>query len=128
MQFLDETLNCSSPAEGLAHFLTNALEKNRQRAFIGGCIFGNTALEASDSSPAYAEFVAGVFDAWIGKVAYQVEQAQQQGQLRNDLPSRELAEMVVATVEGGIMQARLLKSEAPLRHTLDTLRKVLGLH
>ncbi len=128
MHFLDDVLSRGTPAEGLSRFFTEALEKNRQHAFIGGCIFGNTALEASDTSPAYTDFVAGVFDAWISRIAHQIERAQQAGQLRDDLPPRELAEMVVATVEGGIMQARLLKSEAPLQHTLDTLRKILALH
>lgn len=127
MQFLAEALEQDAPGDGLERFLAAALEKNQQRAFIGGCIFGNTALEASDTSPAYAAFVAEVFEDWISMLAGQIERAQRAGQARADLPAREIAEMVVATVEGAIMQSRLFKSASPLRHALDMLRKILDL-
>lgn len=127
MSFLDETLNTAPPGQGLSNFFKAALTKHCQQDFIGGCIFGNTALEASDTSPELAAFVAGVFDDWIMKIAQNVDQAQQTGHIRKDVPARDLAEMIVATVEGGIMQTRLLKSEKPLQHSLDTLQKVLEL-
>jgi TetR/AcrR family transcriptional repressor of nem operon len=84
-------------------------------------------LEASDTSPELAAFVASVFDDWIMKIAQSVDQAQQAGQIRKDVPARDLAEMIVSTVEGGIMQTRLLKSRKPLQHSLEALQKVLEL-
>ncbi|MCF6239492.1 MAG: TetR/AcrR family transcriptional regulator [Candidatus Marinimicrobia bacterium] len=125
MNFLDETLDAGSPGQGLKSFFQAALEKHSQQDFIGGCIFGNTALEASDTSPALAGFVASVFDDWIAKISQKTEEAQQAGQIRQDVPARDLAEMVVATIEGGIMQARLFKSEKPLHNSLNTLQKIL---
>lgn len=127
MHFLDDVLNEGAPGQGLNNFFTAALEKHRQQDFIGGCIFGNVALEASDTSPAFATLVASVFEDWIMKITQKIDQAQQAGQIRKDIPARDLAEMIVATVEGGIMQTRLLKSEKPLQHSLDTLRKTLDL-
>ena len=61
------------------------------------------------------------------KITEKNDQTQQSGQMRRDIPARDLAEMVVATIEGGIMQARLLKSEQPLQHSIGTLQKVLEL-
>ena len=49
------------------------------------------------------------------------------GEIRTDIPPGDLAEMVVATIEGGIMQSRLQKSADPLRRSLETLRRVLEL-
>jgi TetR/AcrR family transcriptional repressor of nem operon len=127
MSFLDGILNEGPPGQGLKNFFEEALSKHRQQDFIGGCIFGNTALEASDTSPELAAFVASVFDDWIMKIAQNVDRAQQTGHIRRDVPARDLAEMIVSTVEGGIMQTRLLKSEKPLQHSLDTLQKILEL-
>ncbi len=127
MSFLDDILNEGPPGQSLHNFFFAAMAKHSQQDFIGGCIFGNTALEVSDTSPELAAFVAGVFDDWIMKIAQNVDQAQQIGQIRKDVPARNLAEMIVSTVEGGIMQTRLLKSRKPLQHSLETLQKILEL-
>lgn len=127
MPFLDAALSGDTPGAGLDNFLRCALLKHRRSGFVGGCLFGNTALEASDTAPAFAELVDGVFDEWIGKIQSKIAEAQQVGQVRRDLPARDLAELVVATVEGGIMQARLQKAEGPMSRTLETLRALLDL-
>lgn len=127
LQFLDEALQGPTPGAGLDNFFRQALEKNRRRNFVGGCLFGNTALETSDTAQQFADVVKEVFAAWIDKVAQTIAQAQLAGQIRNDLPAEDLGELVVMTLEGGIMQARLHKSELPLKRSLETLRRVLGL-
>ncbi len=89
MSFLDDILNEGPPGQSLHNFFEAAMAKHSQQDFIGGCIFGNTALEVSDTSPELAAFVAGVFDDWIMKIAQNVDQAQQIGQIRKDVPARE---------------------------------------
>lgn len=127
MDFLDNALSGETPGAALDNFFRSALLKHRQSGFVGGCLFGNTALEASDTAPVFAELVSEVFHAWIGKVQTKITEAQLAGQVRRDLPSPDLAELVVATIEGGIMQARLQKEEGPMHRTLDTLRTLLDL-
>jgi TetR/AcrR family transcriptional repressor of nem operon len=126
-RFLDHAFAGGSPVEGVDNLFHNALDKNRQQAFVGGCLFGNTALEASDTSPIFAALVKEVFAEWIARLAEVVSAAQVAGQIRADIPAEDLAELVVASIEGGIMQSRLLKSETPLKRALDTLRTVLGM-
>ena len=128
MRFLDEALQGPTPGAGLDHFFQQAVEKQRMKNFVGGCPFGNTALETSDTSEAFAVPVREVFGEWTSKVKQTIEEAQLAGQIRKDLPAGDLAEMVVATMEGGIMQTRLHKSEEPLKRSLETLRKVLELN
>jgi hypothetical protein len=43
------------------------------------------------------------------------------------LPASALAELVVGTIEGGIMQSRLKKEEGPLNRAFDSLRVLLEL-
>ncbi|MCK5782916.1 MAG: TetR/AcrR family transcriptional regulator [Desulfobacterales bacterium] len=125
--FLEQIFNGKSAAVGLDNFFHKALEKQRQQGFVGGCLFGNTALEASDTSPLFAGLVQEVFAEWMRLFEEKIAAAQAVEQIRSDIPAGELAELVVATVEGGIMQSRLQKSADPLKRSLETLRRVLGL-
>lgn len=126
-QFLNTALEAKTPGEGLDNFFIKAVDKHHQNGFVGGCLFGNIALETSDTYPAFAALVQAVFAEWIAKLERNISAAQASGEIRADLSAGELAELVVATIEGGIMQARLVKSAAPFRRSLDALRKVLEL-
>jgi len=125
--FLENALQGDTPGTQLDQFFCQVLEKNRCRGFIGGCLFGNTALEASDTAPQFANLVSEVFSEWIEKLNTTITAAQTAGQVRHDLPARDLAELVVVAIEGGIMQARLQKAEGPLARALNSLRVLLEL-
>lgn len=125
--FLDRALQGATPGAQLENFFRRVLEKNRAKGFVGGCIFGNTALETGDSAPQFAGIVKEVFDHWAGRLQEVLAAAQVQGQVRSDLPAQQLAEILVAATEGAIMQARLTKTEGPLARALDSLRVLLAL-
>lgn len=127
MLFLDAALAGNSPGAGLDNFFHRALECHSGKNFIGGCLFGNLALEASDSNELYAERVAQVFARWQEKIRNIIAAAQRAGQLRTDLPAETLALLVVSTIEGGIMLSRLRKEGGPLKSCLDSLRALLAL-
>jgi TetR/AcrR family transcriptional repressor of nem operon len=125
--FLDNSLKGDSPGAQLENFFCQVLEKNRCRGFVGGCLFGNTALESSDTAPLFANLVSEVFAEWIDKLRETLGAAQVAGQVRRDLPAEHLAELLVVAIEGGIMQARLKKAAGPLERSLETLRILLEL-
>lgn len=127
MDFLSAALAGDNPGASLEQFFRCALEKHLASGFVGGCLFGNTALEMSDSDPDFAAAIAKVFDQWSDKVAIVVAGAQQSGQIRTDISSEALANHIIATIEGGIMMSRLKKDERPLRQCLETLRITLEL-
>lgn len=126
-QFLADALQGDSPGECLDRFFCKVLERNRNRGFVGGCLFGNTALESSDTSPQFAGLVNEVFTEWIETLHKTIAAAQAAEQVRRDLSAATLAELVVVAIEGGIMQTRLQKAEGPLARTLDSLRVLLEL-
>ncbi len=125
--FLDQALAGENPAAALQHLFASVMDYHLAAGFVGGCLFGNAALEMSDSDPEFARLVESVFNDWKRKLAGVVARAQQLGQLRNDLPCDGLATQIIATIEGGIMMARLKKEELPLRQSLSTLGIMLGM-
>lgn len=127
MAFLDTALSGDNPGLALDSFFRSALNKHLATGFVGGCIFGNTALEMSDSNPELARHIAQVFDDWTDKIDCVVQSAQQKGQIRTDITSKVVAQNIIATIEGGIMMSRLKKDERPMRECLESLRIILEL-
>ncbi len=126
MEMLDICLNAGpTPLDGLDRFFAEAMNKHKEKRFVGGCLWGNTALEMSDSNPVFADFAVAVFDQWLGKIAAVVETGQQAGQIRGDCSPGELAHSVVAAVEGGIMLSRLKKDETPMKECLRMIKRLL---
>ena len=115
MEFLRGALVGETPEARLHHFFDAALAAQRQMGFVGGCLWGNTALEMSDSDKEYAALVARVFDEWTALIEAEIAAGQAAGQFRTDVPARQLACHVIAAIEGGIMQSRLRKDEASKR-------------
>jgi TetR/AcrR family transcriptional regulator, transcriptional repressor for nem operon len=103
------------------------LDMNITTGFVGGCIFGNAALEMSDTNHEFEGIMGKFFDDWTGKVQSVVSKAQAQAKIRTDLDSLALAQIIIATLEGGVMMSRVQKDERPLRTCLDTLRLTLEL-
>ena len=127
MEFFDSSLTGDTPGECLNSFFDAVVSNHRKSGFVGGCIFGNTALEMSDGDERYAEFVDGVFTDMAARLEGFIAAAQESGQVRADLAADTLAQQIVMTFEGGIMLARLRKDEKPLRLCFDTLKVFLQL-
>lgn len=125
LAMLDANLDPATPLESLDRFFTAALAKHRDTGFIGGCLWGNTALEMSDSDVPHVDVVKQMFEDWITKVECVIRSGQQTGDIRADLPAADLARLVVAGIEGGIMLSRLTKKEGPFKTCLDSLRALL---
>jgi TetR/AcrR family transcriptional regulator, transcriptional repressor for nem operon len=125
MTFIDEGLQGRTAVERLDSFLDMALGHHRGKGFVGGCLFGNTALETSDTSPVFAQVTAEVFLEWKRKLAAIIAQAQDEGAILQERSAEELAEFVIAVLEGGIMQSRLHKTEKPMKNCIETLRLML---
>ncbi len=125
--FLESALTGKTPGEKLDNFFKRAVEKHKKAGFVGGCLWGNVALETSDKDKGIAKVVSDAFDDWIGKIRITVKAAQNTGQIRNDLSADMLARHIVMTIEGGIMLARLKKSEKHLKDCLASLRKLIAL-
>lgn len=122
---LDEVLTAPTPAESLRQFFEFALNKHRNKRFVGGCLFGNTALEMSDANRRFADPVNHLFREWTSRLAAVILAGQKAGQFRADVSAEDLAQVVVSTVEGGIMLSRLQKEEGPLKTCLDSLEAFL---
>jgi TetR/AcrR family transcriptional regulator, transcriptional repressor for nem operon len=125
--FLTASLTGNTPGTCLENFFHQVLSQHLAKGFVGGCLWGNTALEMSDSDTSFASVVEHVFDEWAAGIEEKVAAAQRSGDVRSDIHAKALALHIVATIEGGIMLSRLKKNEQPMRYCLETMREMLKL-
>ena len=125
LAFLDRSLDGATPRDRLYGFFDAAYRMNNERGFVGGCLFGNLALEGSDTDPELESAVTEVFDRWCGRLERVIEDGQQCGQFRSDLPSEVLARHVVMVIEGGLMQARLRKDGQVFSQSIQCIKAFL---
>jgi TetR/AcrR family transcriptional repressor of nem operon len=72
-----------------------------------GCPIGSLALELHEPDPAVRERLAKNFSAWIDAIVECLQQAK--ARLPANLNRRDLAQFVLTTMEGGVMQARTFR-------------------
>ncbi len=123
--FLRENLSGKTAIKSLNNFFNAALKMHTECDFVGGCIFGNIALEMADEKSRIADAVKQAFTLWSKKLKLVVSEAQHNCELRRDLTASEITEMIIAILEGGIMLSRLNKKNPPLPTLINTLKKLI---
>ncbi|ABB32863.1 transcriptional regulator, TetR family [Geobacter metallireducens RCH3] len=125
LDVLETSLAGTTPGECLDNFFATVADVHKGRGFVGGCIFGNTALEMGDTDNRLVAIIRQVFKTWLGKLKTVIAAAQNSGEVRNDIPADILACQMLAAIEGGIMLSRLEKDEKPLCDALGALRTMM---
>lgn len=125
LSFLETNLSGKNSQKALERFFKAAFKKHKDTGFVGGCLWGNTALEMSDTNPVYKKVVEDVFAKWIARIEAVIRSGQQTGQFRADRSAGELAYLVVSSIEGGIMISRITKKDYPFKSCLDSIKNLL---
>jgi hypothetical protein len=85
-----------------------------------GCPIGSLALELHEPDPAVRALLAANFAAWTGAIERCLKDAAER--LPRRLDRRALAEFVLTTMEGGVMQARTHRDIAYFDRAVANLR------
>jgi AcrR family transcriptional regulator len=88
-----------------------------------GCPIGNLALEFKEPDPPVRELLARNFAQWCHAIEACLRQAAHR--LPADLDLSELAQFVLTTMEGGVMQARTHRSIEPFDASVRQLKRYM---
>jgi TetR/AcrR family transcriptional repressor of nem operon len=91
----------------------------------GGCPLMNTAIDSDDGNEALRALACDGFQRWKARLCRIVEAGMEQGEIRNDVEPRRIANTIVATLEGALMISRLEGSMVALEDARDSLEIVL---
>jgi AcrR family transcriptional regulator len=89
--------------------------------FAAGCPVLNTSVEADDTHPALRARAQVVMDIWFDFLIYSVERGIQEGQVRADADAEQVAALIIAALEGGVMVSKLYADSSHLNHVVDHL-------
>ena len=124
--FLAKGLTGRDPVEKIINSCKAIFRQQEKNNFVGGCLFGNTALEMADSNHTFSQVIQEVFGRWIDLLATHLDEALEKGLLPPATQPRLLAKTVVATLEGGIMMSRVNKDTEELNDFLAAIAGLLG--
>lgn len=88
--------------------------------FFYGCPIGSLALEIHEPDPAVRERLVANFSAWTGAIEECLKAASDR--VPPDVDRKALAQFVLTTMEGAVMQARTYRSLEPFDASVDQLQ------
>lgn len=90
-----------NPVQGVIKNLKEKIDTSSDEQLGLGCPLNNLVQEMSTVDPVFREKLNNVLEIWIQGVEKHLKRAQTGGYLKNDIDTRQLAEFIVATHEGG---------------------------
>ncbi|MGD9738167.1 MAG: TetR/AcrR family transcriptional regulator [Bauldia sp.] len=113
----------SDPIERIFALLAAYRRMIVETDMLYGCPIGSLALELHEPDPRVRELIAANFNAWTLAIEGCLDAASDR--LPDDLDTRALAEFVLTTMEGGVMQARTHRDVAFFDRTVANLRQYM---
>jgi TetR/AcrR family transcriptional regulator, transcriptional repressor for nem operon len=107
----------------LKQLIANFVE--RRSPVPGGCPVFNTAVDADDGNPILRSRVGKALRSWTGRLQAYVEEAQQQHDAKPGVDPKDVATLIVASLEGALMMSRIQRSDEPLRRVQWHLNEYL---
>jgi TetR/AcrR family transcriptional repressor of nem operon len=116
------------PLERIAAALDGFLSEQEATGCRGGCPFGNLAMELADVHEGFRTRISGALKELSRAFANLVERARAEGELRSDTDPQRMGEFLVASIEGGILLAKVHKSAEPLEAALRAAEAYVASH
>jgi TetR/AcrR family transcriptional regulator, transcriptional repressor for nem operon len=92
---------------------------NKAAGGVGGCPLGSLASELADRSESARAMLAHGFALWESHLVAGLRAMRDRGALRGDARPEDLATMVIAALQGGLLLAQTARASRPLELALD---------
>jgi|GEM_PF-164484 len=121
LELIPRSFKGKTPIQKIKNSIKTIFEMMEKTNFVGGCLFGNTALEMSDNNPRFSCIIKEVFTNWWGLIEEQLIEAQMLGFLDKTLSTTKIAKLIIASIEGGIMLSRVSKNKNDFEDCMEAL-------
>jgi TetR/AcrR family transcriptional repressor of nem operon len=120
----ERTQDVPNSVDRLKLFVRNFRDR-RAGLVPGGCPLLNTAIDADDAHPPLRRKARRALDYWLDRLRSIAEEGKRRGEIRSAVESKELATLIVNTLEGGLMVARLQRRDGALDLSCHHLEQYL---
>jgi TetR/AcrR family transcriptional repressor of nem operon len=104
---------------GLHTWRDRAVDQQRGRNLRGGCPIGSLAGQLADGDDAFRLQLKHSFQRWSAGLQTGLKSMSTNGTLRSDADPEELATILLAALQGGLLLAKLSSDIRPLEVSLD---------
>ena len=124
---LDGLTEIENPIDKIKKLLANYKDKYLKDSinFPGGCIFVTLSVELDDQRPNLASEIKKGFDGLKSMINRLLDEGKKSGQIREELNTKAIAEMVFAGMVGASVIYGVEKSATALDQRIDYLLEVL---
>ncbi|MCX4028709.1 TetR family transcriptional regulator C-terminal domain-containing protein [Endozoicomonas sp. SM1973] len=109
----------ASPLNTLRQLFQKGIERYEAQGCQQGCLIGCLAAEIGSTKGLCQNAMKAAAHAWEERITTLIEQAQQQGEVRQDLPAAALARLVWSCWEGALLRMKLEGKVDPLQDVID---------
>ena len=120
MHDLDRTPNS---VDKLKQFIANFI--NRLPSVPGGCPLLNTAIDADDGNPVLRERARKGLHEWRDRLSSIVDSGIKGGEIRRGVNAKEVATLIISSLEGALVIGRLERNRAALVAAQSHLERYL---
>ncbi len=114
-----------NPIQGILKNLKEKIDESTDEQLGLGCPLNNLVQEMSTVDPVFREKLNAVLEIWIQGVEKHLKRAQEGGYLNSEADTRQMAEFVVATHEGGFGMSKSFKNRRVFLSIYGSLKDYL---
>jgi TetR/AcrR family transcriptional regulator, transcriptional repressor for nem operon len=119
-----DTQEIPNAVDRLKQVIRNFRER-REGLVAGGCPLLNTAVESDDGNPVLRAQVSRALVGCLRRFQDIAEEGKRNAEIRSDVDSAALAALILSTLEGALMIARLQRKQEPLDIACGHLERYL---
>lgn len=127
LKYLQSRIKSDNPIGKVDDIIYAIFSFHRKKRFIGGCIFGNLAMELADVNPQITLIIKEIFNECTDIIAVYLDKAIKNRTLKTAMDPQKLARHIIAALEGGIMLSKLSKKEDELLDCIKTTYSLLNI-
>lgn len=115
-----------SPLERLDRFIDASVAGCAARDCLGGCPFANLVTEMADLNEGFRERLQAIFERWAEHLHALLWEARPH--LQDGVDIARLARFIIATLEGGMLMARVTRDISVLEGIADELKRFVAMN
>ena len=131
-KFFDELLvpalsdKSRTPKERLLYLYTCMIDKMVKNCCDKGCPFVNLATETSDFHPLFREKIDAYYKNYTAELAKVIDEGMKSGEFRKDISAPEAANLLIASINGTIVLAKVKKDADIMKKNLNLTLQLIS--
>jgi AcrR family transcriptional regulator len=113
-----QALGSANGIEAWRAMVITAAERTKAK---GGCQLGSLVGQLAESDPEARALIAAGFDQWAAAIGDGLRSLHADGKLPSGIDPDDLATTMLATLQGGLLLAQVLRDPSPFETAIDTL-------